>query len=382
MIIIYIFCILLCISYATIISIITYGWFKLKTYKPSGKEPITKISIIIPAKNEENNIIKCLDGLIDQDYPVELYEIVVIDDNSDDNTYNIVKSHIDSNSGKRPEIILIKTESSNQLIAGKKQALRAGIKRSSGEVIITSDADCRFNNNWIRIIADYFENNDIKLLIGGVSFLKSKNSIINMQLLEFLGLIASAAGFARLGKPILGNAANLSFRKNAFLDVEKYRRDYDHASGDDIFLIQQINKLYGVSSISFLKNREAFVYTGSKSTLREFFSQRMRWVSKSRINKEPITMVVAWITLLFNLILLAGLIAGIFYKQAFVYICILLLIKIIIDFPVMTGIASFTNRKKLLWLLLPLEIINIFYVVIIAVAGNFFKTRWKGRKVY
>ncbi len=378
----YFLLILISVAYFMIIGIINLGWFKLKTYKPSGKEPKTRLSVIIPAKNEEENIADCLNDLIRQDYPKELFEIIIVDDGSTDNTYRIVSAFIDSNTGRGPNITLIRSEAGDKLIAGKKEAIRSGIKISSAEVILTSDADCRFNRKWISMIADYFENNDIKLLTGGVNFRNTKTIFQKMQVLEFLSLIVSGAGFIGLGFPILGNAANLSFRKEAFLEVEKYRIDYDHSSGDDIFLIHKIKKHYRASAIGFLKNRDAIVLTEPITTLRALFSQRMRWVSKSRKYKDPVITIVAWITFLFNFLLITGFAISAFYPQYLCSLIILLIIKIIVEFSLMLGIASFTKRRSLLWLFILLEITNIFYVVIIAFAGYFGKAKWKGKDVY
>ncbi|MCD4681346.1 MAG: glycosyltransferase [Bacteroidales bacterium] len=380
--ILYILCMLICITYVIMTITISYGWYSLKTYKLSGKELRLKISVIIAAKNEEDNIGNCLNDLINQDYPKELFEVIIVDDCSTDNTYSITKSFIEANSAEVPKITLIKSDKWDQLIAGKKEAIRSGVNISSGEIIITSDADCRFKSKWLSIISDYFENNDIKLLTGAVAFPKSNNIFNNLQSLEFLSLIASAAGFARAGKPILSNAANLCFYKNTFLEVEKFRTDYDHASGDDIFLLLHIKKLYGASKINFLKNYDTIVYTDAISSIKGFFSQRMRWVSKSRKYKDPIITFVVYVTFFYNSLLLTGFLISIFHYRFFPFFILLLLIKIIADLPVMAGITYFNKRSELLWFLIPLEIINILYVVIIAVAGYFFKAKWKNKDVY
>lgn len=360
----------------------TFGWFRLKDYIHSGNQPKTKITIIIPARNEEKNIKECLNDLINQDYPNGLYEIIIIDDDSDDNTYGIIKSYIDDKIKESPLLILLKNSNNDQRIAGKKQAIRSGIERASGELIITTDADCRFNSKWINLIADYFNKNDIKLLSGPVVFSKSNNLFISSQSLEFMSLIASTAGFISIGVPILGNAANLSFEKDVFPEVERTRTDYDHASGDDIFLIRQVRKYYGSSAIGFIKNKDAIVFTEAKPGVKEFFSQRMRWVSKSRRYNDYVITTVSWFTFLVNFSLLAGFVTGALYPKYISYALILLIIKLIIEFPLMLGIASFADRKRLLWLYIPVEIVNIFYIVVIAIAGVFFKTKWKGREIY
>jgi cellulose synthase/poly-beta-1,6-N-acetylglucosamine synthase-like glycosyltransferase len=235
---------------------------------------------------------------------------------------------------------------------------------------------------WLSIIADYFNNNEIKLLLGPVSFYDTRGVFKSAQTLEFLGLVASASGFIKLGYPLLGNAANMSFPKEAFLIAEKYRTDYDHPSGDDIFLIQAIVKAFGNRSVNFLKNNDAIVYTNPMTSLRSFFSQRMRWVSKSKKHQNAVFSFVAWITFLFNSTILFSIVLSIIYPEIAFTALLLIIIKTLTELPLMFGITRFTSKLSLLWLILPLEIINVFYVVFIAFAGYFGKAKWKGKTVY
>lgn len=363
--------------------IINLGWFKLKTYKHSHLDPQITISVIIPAKNEERNIADCLTDLINQSYPKNLYEIIVVDDFSTDNTYSIVQSVIKLNSNDDIRIKLISSENKNYKIAGKKFAIRAGIKASSGQIIITSDADCKFGMDWIAIISDYFLNNDVQLLTGPVVFATNKNFFQKLQSLEFLSLIASAAGFISVGLPILGNASNMSFRRTAFLKSEELRNDYNHSSGDDIFLIHAINKYYGPKSVSFIKNMSAIVYTRPMEDINSFLCQRIRWVSKSKKYNDFTITAVAWVTFLFNFMILSVLVVSVFFDLSlFYFTAAVLVLKTLIELPVFVGITTFTRKVKHLHYIIPLEVINMFYVVTIAFAGYFRKVKWKGKDIY
>jgi cellulose synthase/poly-beta-1,6-N-acetylglucosamine synthase-like glycosyltransferase len=364
-------------TYVAIIALLTFGWFKLEKYRPSKKDPKVQLSIIIPARNEENNIVNCLNDIIEQDYPDKLYEIIVVDDDSDDNTCRIVESVINAFIDQKVQVYLIKNNGT-----GKKEAIRTGIKKAEGDIIITTDADCRMNRKWVRTIADYFCTSNIKLLAGPVTFHNSKSLFKSMQTLEFLGLVASAAGSIKCRIPILGNASNLAFTKEAYLRADKYRKDYGVSSGDDTFLINQIKKIYGSDKIAFLKNYDSIVRTDSMKTLKELVSQRIRWISKSKKHNDPFASIVALITYLFNLSLFISFIIGLFNHSCFALFLILYLSKIITDLPIIYGITSFTRQLSLLWLYIPLQLINIPYVTVIAIAGYFGKTKWKGRRCY
>ncbi len=369
----------ICIAYILIISAYTFGWFGLKNYRLSKNNFSTKVSVVIAARNEENNIINCLNALVGQDYQRELYEIIVVDDSSTDKTYELVKKFIYSNPTNKIDIIKLKYNKLTK--AFKKEAISKAVAKSSGDLIITTDADCSMKEKWISTIVDFYETRQPKMIIAPVCLKNDKNIFKKFQSLEFLSLIASGAGAVNIGKPIMCNGANLAYQKKVFLEVDAYNSDNKYASGDDVFLLLKIIKKYGSKSVEFLKNYNALVFTEPQNTLRDFINQRLRWVSKSKGYKEISIIFVALIVYLFNFILLAGFIGGLFFKELLVFDLILFIIKNIIDLPILIGITAFMKRKKLLWYYFPLQIVYVFYVVIIGALGNILKYRWKGREL-
>lgn len=363
--------------YVILIGWFTYGWFSMGEYFPLREKYKTKLSVIIPARNEENNIINCLDDLIKQDYPKNLFEIIIVDDDSTDKTEEIVNRFITNNPEK--EIKLISSKNAKISFRGKKQAIKAAVSVSKGDLIITTDADCRMGKKWLSTIATYFESQKAKMIICPVCFHKDNSVFKKIQNLEFLSLIASGAGSAKISHPIMCNGANLAFSKSAYNKVMTNRKKDNFISGDDIFLMLNIKKNYGSPAIRFLKSYDAIVYTEAKKSFKEFFDQRIRWVSKSRGYSSISLILASLIIYIFNYLLLVGLILSFFFTEFISFTIILFLIKCIIDLPILAGITKFVKRKNLLLFFLPLQLIYILYISVIGFIGNFLKFEWKGR---
>ncbi|MGA2824137.1 MAG: glycosyltransferase, partial [Bacteroidales bacterium] len=141
--------------YFFIIILINVGIFRLKRFVRSAVQPVTKVSIIIPARNEEENIGNCLRDLESQDYPMDLVEVVVVNDHSTDMTEEKVSGFAQVHSFMNLSLIL--TAATGDDMAYKKHSIRAGVDSSSGELVITTDADTRLNPGWISSIGHYIE---------------------------------------------------------------------------------------------------------------------------------------------------------------------------------------------------------------------------------
>lgn len=369
--------IILVIAFLYVILIVgfSYGWFSHKSIKTDSSKLSVKTSIIIPVRNEENNILECLDSLISQEYPAEYYEIIVSDDNSIDNTVNLVKKFISENPSYKIELL----KSSETF--SKKQALTKAIEMSESDLIITTDADCSMNKNWLKSIVNFYDSQNLEMIVSPV-VLNGNNSFFgNLQSLEFASLISSSAAAIKLKSPIMCNGANLAFSRKAFWEVNGYESDEKYSSGDDIFLLLKFKKKFGSKSIAFLKNRDAIVYSNAANSLKEFYNQRIRWVSKSKGYKDFSIITVALIILLFNVSILVAFVAGFVSKKYFLFALILLGIKIIIDFPLLAGFTDFTKRTKLLWCYLILQPLYVVYISVFGIIGNLFSFNWKGRKM-
>ncbi|MDD5570913.1 MAG: glycosyltransferase, partial [Bacteroidales bacterium] len=192
--------ILLCVLYVFLIGSFIFAWLKKNKFVSSACNHNTFASIIIPVRNEEENIMECLKSIIEQTYPKELFEIIVVDDNSTDSTVEKVKA---INSGIK--LIELKNEKSF-----KKEAIQEGIKQAKGELIITTDGDCIAGELWLENIISFYEKEKPKMMILPVVYHNEKNIFEKIQSLEFLSLIGSAGASALLMNPVLCNGANLA----------------------------------------------------------------------------------------------------------------------------------------------------------------------------
>ncbi len=363
---------LFCIGYFLLIAFHTYGWFTMKEFKTTDK-PSVSASIIIPARNEMENIANCLSDILNQSYSSNFFEIIVVDDHSDDQTSKTAKNILNNyQNGK--VISLPDTEK------GKKAAIKTGVDNASGKLIITTDADCRFNKDWLKSIVSFYEAEKPKIISGPVAFHNEKNAFEKMQSLEFMSLIASGAGAISIGAPILCNGANLAYEKKAFEAVNGFKSDSQYFSGDDIFLLLKIRKRFGKDAIRFIKDKNSIVYSLSQKTLKSFIQQRIRWVSKSKGYTNLAIILASLLVYLFNYGIFAGLILSIWFEGLFLFSVILFIIKLLIDLPIMTGISLFMKKAGMLWYYIPVQILYLPYVSIIGFIGNFITFKWKGRK--
>jgi len=368
--------IIIVIPYSLLIILFTIAWFRLKNFSPSVKPLNTMVSIIIPTRNEEKNILNCLSDILMQDYPKIFTEIIVVDDYSEDTTAELVKSFIQNSVFKNIYLLELKN---NSWAEGKKNAIAAAVEMAKGDLIITTDADCRMKTKWLSCLISYYETEHLQMIVAPVCFHQSSSFFNGMQSLEFLSLIVSSASAIQLKMPIMCNGANLMYEKKIFNEVNGFEGNMIYNSGDDVFLMLKF-KLH-LKKIDFLKSYDACVFTEAKPSLRDFFIQRKRWVSKTRGYRNFSVIFVSLLVFLINLFLFIAGISSIFIS-GFIWFALLFLgIKLLIDFPLMTGATVFFKRRNLLWYYLPIQIINIIYIPFMAIAGLCGKVEWKGRMV-
>lgn len=366
------------IIYAALIISYTYGWFKLDSFLPdSAKKTKTKASIIIPARDEEKNIEDLLSDMIKQSVSAESFEVIIVDDNSTDRTEQVVQDFIKVNPGYK--IQLLELPDGDHNAPYKKKAIQEAIQKSTGDLIITTDADCRVGKKWLETILLAYEKNKPKMIVGPVSFHNETTAFEKMQTLEFLSLIAITGGAIKIGKPIMCNGANLAYEKEAYLKAGGFGSD-KFSSGDDVFLLYKIMNMFGNKSVRFLKNYDAIAFTEAKKTVKEFIHQRTRWASKNKGYNAKILFVSSSVYFI-NLLIVAGLIASIFYPVLFKTLIISLLIKTLIEIPILIGISTFVKRSKIFLYSFPLIFLYPVYIVITGALGILGIYTWKGRTI-
>jgi cellulose synthase/poly-beta-1,6-N-acetylglucosamine synthase-like glycosyltransferase len=369
--------ILILLIYAWIILHLTVGWNNLKS-QPSGLPWNKKtVSILIPARNEAHNLPAILSDLTQQSYPKTLIEIIVINDASTDKTENIVNAFADAHT------VAVKYFFQDEIKgypAPKKRALETGIKQASGEIILTTDADCRVSENWVTMMCQPFKNQDVQFVSGPVKLHPVRNAFEKIQALEFLSLIGAGAGAIGKQKSLMCNGANLAFRRKAFEEVGGYAGNDRYTSGDDVFLMYKMIKKFGVKGIWFNKTPESIVSTRPQPNIKAFFQQRIRWASKSRGYPQRFSKWAALIVFLMNFWLFLFTIYSLVLIQKFDILAAFWGLKTIFDVPLLVITARFCQQKKLLWWLLPTQVFVVIYTSLTGIMANLATFAWKGRK--
>ncbi len=377
MITIYSFSVLLLTGlYLVVVIYLIKGWSALRYPKKvlTPAELNTKVTILIAARNEEENIRLTIDDILAQDYPKHLFEVIIVDDHSTDSTADIIRSY--ASQGVR----LLQMNEAQRLNSYKKKAIAEAIKLSTGDLMVATDADCRMGPQWLSSVVSYFETQNLVMISSPVAYFQEKNLFERMQTLEFSFLIGIGASFIGNGRASTCNGANLAYRKDVFYEVGGFKGIDDLASGDDELLLQKVAVSYP-GRIGFLKQREAIVYTHAKPNLEEFLQQRRRWASKSTKYKDKNVVALAVGIWLFNLSMLLNFLLG-FYRIYFLEIFALqLLVKLAFEAALLFPITAFFKRQKLIVLLLLLSPIHVLYFVYVGLMGNTSKYSWKGRMV-
>lgn len=360
-------------------TIILYYFIGLRRLRPGKNETLHTISVLIPARNEEKNISRCLDSVLQQDYHRDLFQIHVIDDHSLDRTVDIVRSFQDIYPGRIHLHRLDNFAAEDKRIAYKKAAIQYGIEHSRSDLIVTTDADCIAQPTWLTAINRHFTG-DVGMVCGLVSFGKdTEHSLFHrLQSLEFLGLVSATAGSLGNGFPATANGANLAYRRAAFAQVHGFTGIDDLPSGDDDLLMHKIHQS-GKWKIRFAAEKTGIVTTHPEATLKDFLNQRTRWASKStRYSNRWITAILSLIYL-FYFYLATGLTYFIFFEPRYLLPPVLFLGKWMIEFLILQKACALAGRKDLLKYFPIAQFFQIFYILIAGFRGVFGKYNWKDR---
>ncbi|MCJ8210870.1 glycosyltransferase [Mucilaginibacter sp. RS28] len=350
------------------------GWGAIKRPALPKREFKSRITILIAARNEEDNIGATINDLLAQDYPRELTEIIIVDDHSTDRTAEIITSYASQG------VKLLQLKEEQALNSYKKKAIAEAIKQSTGEIMVATDADCHMGPQWLSTVANYFETYNPVMVSSPVTYYREQSLFERVQTLEFSYLIGLGASFIGNGRASTCNGANLAYRKDVFFEVGGFAGIDDVASGDDELLLQKIAVVYP-GRIAFLKDARAVVYTYAKPTLKALLQQRRRWASKSTKYKDKKVVALAVGIWLFNVSLLVNLMAGFWFHALWIVFAIQLLLKFLFEIIFLLPITLFFRRPSLVVLLTILSPVHILYFVYVGFIGNTRKYDWKGRTV-
>jgi len=359
--------ILICVLYTAMVLVFIVGWRRVPLFEPVENANLYSgltVSVVIACKDEETNLPKLLSCLQIQSY--QHFELILVNDHSSDATMSVME-------GARTFFLNLKVI--NAELCGKKNALKDGITAAAGSLIITTDADCTLGPDWLKAICSFQQSSPSDLIICPVQLTDSKSLFAGLQALEFKTLIASGAGAAGAGMPILCNGANLAFTKEAWIQSRLELVD-EHMSGDDIFLLQSIKKRGGV--IRFLKSESALVFTEPAKTLAAFFKQRKRWASKSPAYTDVQLIFTACTVFSISLWLIILVFSSLIYPSLLIAFFVTFGVKFLADIIFLYFIRSFFKIKYLWFYSFLLSLIYPFYIVSVAISALFLTSKtWK-----
>lgn len=365
--------------YGGLILVYRYWFNDLKPFQLSmDLKPTIFFSIIIPARNELANIEKCIQSILSQAYP--LYEVIVVDDHSTDGTPLLVSQLAQ----QYPQIQLIHLkdhlddQSTNSY---KKKAIEIAVEKSRGSWIVTTDADCLVPPNWLQYFNAMILAKEPVFIAAPVMFTLNGTFIGQFQVLDFLSLQGITAAAVSAGSHSMCNGANLAYSKKAFEDVGKFKGIDQLASGDDMFLMHKMKKQFP-NRLAYLFTNEMIVTTAPMPNWYSFIQQRIRWASKADSYKDKKIFGVLLLVYLFNLILLLGLMGGIFSLELLLFTSWVIAIKTLIELYFLVPVAQFFKLEKSLLLFPMMQPFHIVYTVVAGWLGKFGKYQWKNRTVH
>ena len=356
-------------------------WFlKVKPFKPATSlNTAIFFTVIIPARNEELQIEKCLTSVLGQRFPKSQFEVIVADDYSTDNTAAIVRNKQNEYTNLRL-LQIEKLLGTQQLNSYKKKAIELAIKEAKGTWIVTTDADCIVTDEWLSNLSNFIQKNNSVFVAAPVKFINTGSFVSIFQCLDFMSLQGITAASVNAGFHTMCNGANLAYSKEVFYEVGGFKGIDNIASGDDMLLMHKIYSRFK-NRVHFLFSQQSIVETMPMGSWKEFFNQRNRWASKADKFDDKRILYVLIFVYLFNLFFFILPITAIWLDNVALYWLGMLVCKTIIDYRFMIPVARFFEEEKLLWWFPLMQPFHITYTVIAGLLGKFGKYSWKGRVV-
>jgi poly-beta-1,6-N-acetyl-D-glucosamine synthase len=366
------FFVVLVSSYAASVLWLLFGWARLLEKSGSVGHASHFISVIVPFRNEERDLPLLMADLFRQTYGAQNFEVIFVDDHSVDGSVEAINAALPVGMAARSFTL--------QHNEGKKAALALGVAHAKGEIIVTTDADCRLPAQWLTQMNQAYVDEVAQMVIGTVRIDPGTRFFGRLQALETASLTGVTGGTLGWGSPSMCSGANLSFRKSAFVEVGGYEGNENVASGDDEFLMRKIFHRWP-AGIRFLGNSESVVTTRAQSTLNEFGHQRLRWAGKWRYNSSVGTRTLALAVWMFHLSFMAFAAMApfpFFSGRVFLYG---LIVKVFVEAIFLLSVCHFLSLR---WSWLAFFFLQFFYspyVVSIGFASQWMPAVWKGRSV-
>ena len=353
--------------YCLAILVLIYGFTKVNTIERIGLTPKTKFSIIIPFRDENENLPLLLASLSKLNYPIDLFEVILVDDDS--------KEKFKIQSLKFKVLFINNIRVSN---SPKKDAITAAMQLVKNDWIVTTDADCIVLSNWLLSLDNYIQTHAVAMIAGAVTYECNDSFLQHFQLLDLASLQGATIGSFGINKGFMCNGANFAYTKSFFQELKGFEGNNKIASGDDVFLLQKaIAK--SPEKVHYLKSPNHIVTTKPVSEWKSLFYQRVRWASKTSLYQNTFGKRLGMLVFAGNLSWLFILGLWLFGFASLPTVILTVVFKFIVDTILIYKTNYFLTRNKIRYLILS-SFFYPFFSVSVVLYSLFGKYEWKGRK--
>lgn len=353
--------------YIITIGSLIYGFFKIKSYQKRDLKPKTSFTIIVPFRNEAENLPNLLESFSKLNYPIDLLEVILVDDSSRDK-FQVADFKFQIN-------VIDNVRLSN---SPKKDAIATAMQQVKTNWVITTDADCVVHENWLSTFDNYIQQNSISMLAGAVSYECENSFLHHFQQLDLTSLQGATIGSFGLKKAFMCNGANFAYTKSLFEELNGFDGNDKIASGDDVFLLQKAANLFP-DQVHYLKAEEAIVITKPTENWKSLFYQRVRWAAKTTSYQSNFGKALGLIVFFGNLNFVIGFFLVVFKIWPYSLFVLLVATKFIIDFVLLYNTNQFLTKTRIKSLLLS-SLLYPFFSTAVALYSLFGSYEWKERR--
>lgn len=362
--------------YILLIASFLFGFDRIKTFELRQLKTETRFSVIVPFRNEEKMLPALLESMLLLSYPKEYFEIIFVDDDSDDTSVDLITSFWTNTNNPLTDFKVIRNKRTSN--SPKKDALTLAISQAKYDWIVTTDADCVLPEYWLNSFDEFIQKHSPQMIVAPITYTKPQGFLENFQLMDVLSLQGATIGGFGLKTPFLCNGANLAYTKALFKTLNGFEGNLDIASGDDVFLLEkalETNKM----KVQYLKCEHAIVSTWALKSWPNLIEQRVRWAAKSSAYNNLFGKFVGLIVFSQNAFLVCSVLfvlSGIMASQNLLFIFVL---KFSIDFLLIFKAALFFSQKKHLNHYLLASFCYPIFTIYVAFIAMFKGFKWKGR---
>ncbi|WP_343705321.1 glycosyltransferase [Flavobacterium sp.] len=353
--------------YILSISLLIYGFFKVKKYQITDLKPQTSFTIIVPFRNEKENLPILLESFSNLNYPTDLFEVILVDDNSDGKFYI-------------PHFTFDVSQIDNIRVSNspKKDAITTAMQEVKTDWVITTDADCIVPEKWLLIFDNYIQENKVSMLAGAVRYQCENSFFDHFQQLDLTSLQGATIGSFGLNKGFMCNGANLAYTKLLFKKLNGFDGNDKIASGDDLFLLQKAIEKFP-DEVHYLKADETIVTTKPTENWKALFHQRVRWAAKTSSYRSTFGKFLGLIVFFGNLSFVIGFFFMIFGIWSYPIFVLFAFSKFVIDYVLLSITNQFLIKTRIKSLLLS-SLLYPFFSSTVALYSLFGSYEWKNRQ--